>query len=214
VDVNREVAGVTAEAVRATPGRGSAAGRGRVPAGRGPEQGPGADGPRAGSGAAAPGYRCPVDNRDAIGSWLSGPRAAAEQMGADFGYRGQRLGLPADGPGSIAPIGRRVAAVFIDWLLCVVVAYGLLAGRDAHQATNWALAVFAVVTWVGLALVGSTPGKTLLRLRVIGMDGRRLRPLPALIRTVLLALFVPAVVWDRDTRGLHDKAARSVEIRV
>jgi uncharacterized RDD family membrane protein YckC len=155
-----------------------------------------------------------VDNRDAIGSWLSGPRAAAEQMGVEFGYRGERLGLPEEGPGSIAPVGRRVAAVFIDWILCVVIAYGLIADRDARAADRWALVVFAAVSLIGLALVGSTPGKLLLRLRVIGVDGRRLSPLGALVRTVLLVLVVPALIWDRDTRGLHDKAARAVQIRI
>ncbi|MGW7596026.1 RDD family protein, partial [Streptomyces rubiginosohelvolus] len=39
-----------------------------------------------------------MDKRQAIGSWLSGPRAAAEEMGVDFGYRGQGLGLPESGP--------------------------------------------------------------------------------------------------------------------
>jgi uncharacterized RDD family membrane protein YckC len=155
-----------------------------------------------------------VDNRDAIGSWLSGPRAAAEQMGVEFGYRGERLGLPEHGPGSVASVGRRVAAVFVDWILCVVIAYGLIAHRNVHLANNWALAVFGLVSLIGLALVGSTPGKLLLRLRVIGVDGTRLSPLAALVRTVLLLLVVPAVVWDRDTRGLHDKAAKSVEIRI
>jgi hypothetical protein len=33
------------------------------------------------------------------------------------------------------------------------------------------------------------------------------------VRTVLLLLLVPAAVWDRDTRGLHDKAAGTVEVR-
>ncbi|MGW2634608.1 RDD family protein, partial [Streptomyces chattanoogensis] len=27
-----------------------------------------------------------------MGSWISGPRATAEDMGVDFGYRGERLG--------------------------------------------------------------------------------------------------------------------------
>lgn len=149
-----------------------------------------------------------------MGSWLSGPRAAAEQMGVEFGYRGERLGLPEDGPGSIASIGRRVAAIFIDWVLCVVIAYGLIAHRNVHTANNWALVVFGAVSLIGLALVGSTPGKLITRLRVIGVDGRRLSPLAALIRTVLLLLVVPAVVWDRDTRGLHDKAAKAVQVRI
>lgn len=113
-----------------------------------------------------------------MGSWLSGPRAAAEQMGVEFGYRGERLGLPEDGPGSIASIGRRVAAVFIDWVLCVVIAYGLIAHRNVHTANNWALVVFGAVSLIGLALVGSTPGKLITRLRVIGVDGRRLSPSP------------------------------------
>lgn len=155
-----------------------------------------------------------VDNREVVGSWLSGPRAAAEEMGVEFGYRGERLGLPEDGPGSVASIGRRVAAIFIDWVLCVVIAYGLIAHRDVHSANNWALAVFGVVSLIGLGLVGSTPGKLITRLRVIGLDGRRLSPLGALIRTVLLLLVIPAVVWDRDTRGLHDKAAKAVQVRI
>jgi uncharacterized RDD family membrane protein YckC len=149
-----------------------------------------------------------------VGSWLSGPRAAAEQMGVEFGYRGERLGLPERGPGSIAPIGRRVSAVFVDWVLCVLIAYGLIAQRHTHAANNWALVVFGALSLVGLSLVGSTPGKMLMRLRVIGVDGGRLSPQAALIRTVLLLLVVPAVVWDRDTRGLHDKAAKSVEVRI
>lgn len=154
-----------------------------------------------------------MDNRDAIGSWLSGPRAAAERMGVEFGYRGERLGLPERGPGSVAPLGRRLAAVFIDWILSVVIAYGLIAHRNVHSANSWALAVFGAVTLLAVSLTGSTPGKRLLRLRVVRVDGGRLGPLAALVRTVLLLLFVPAVIWDRDTRGLHDRAAKSVEVR-
>ncbi|WP_329131046.1 RDD family protein [Streptomyces sp. NBC_01476] len=155
-----------------------------------------------------------MDNREVIGSWLSGPRAAAEEMGVEFGYRGERLGLPEEGPGSIAPVGRRLAAVFVDWILCVLIAYGLIAHGDYNASNPWALVVFAVLSLVGLSLVGSTPGKLLLRLRVTRLDGGRLSPLAVLIRTVLLLLVIPAVVWDRDTRGLHDKAAKSVEIRL
>jgi uncharacterized RDD family membrane protein YckC len=155
-----------------------------------------------------------VDNREVIGSWLSGPRATAEQMGVEFGYHGERLGLPKEGPGSIASVGRRVAALFIDWFLCALIAYGLLAHRDLRLANNWTLVVFAAVSMVGLALVGATPGKLVMRTRVVQVDGSRLTPLGALLRTLLLVLVVPAVVFDRDTRGLHDKAVKAVQIRV
>jgi hypothetical protein len=35
-----------------------------------------------------------------------------------------------------------------------------------------------------------------------------------LVRTLLLCLGIPALIWDRDQRGLHDKAAGTVLVRV
>ncbi|MDT0425812.1 MULTISPECIES: RDD family protein [Streptomyces] len=155
-----------------------------------------------------------MDNRDAMGSWLSGPRAAAEEMGVDFGYRGERLGLPQDGPGSIAPLGRRFGALIVDWALCMLIAYGLIARGDQQAAGNWALAIFFVLSLLTLGTVGGTPGKALFRLRVIAEDGGRLGIVRVLIRSVLLCIAIPALIWDRDSRGLHDRLARAVQIRV
>ena len=54
--------------------------------------------------------------------------------------------------------------------------------------------------------VGSTPGKRLLGLRVVAVYGLgRLALWRVAVRTVLLGLAVPALVWDRDGRGLHDR---------
>lgn len=151
-----------------------------------------------------------------MGSWLSGPRAAAEDMGvSDFGYRGKRLGLPEEGPGSIASVGRRFGAIFIDWTISAVIAYGLLAGRDLPSTNNWALAVFLVMSLLTVGTVGSTPGKRLLGLRVVSLNGLgRLSLWRTLVRTVLLGLAVPALIWDRDNRGLHDQLAGAVQVRV
>ena len=156
-----------------------------------------------------------MDNREAIGSWLSGPRAAAEDMGAEFGYRGERLGLPEEGPGSIAPVGRRFGALFIDWALAVVIGYGLLSGQELSTANNWALAVFLVMVLLTVGTVGSTPGKRLLGLRVVAVDGLgRLAFWRAAVRTVLLGLAIPALVFDRDNRGLHDRLSGAVQVRI
>ena len=38
------------------------------------------------------------------------------------GYPGQRLGLPERGPGSVASMPRRLAALLIDWLLSMLIA--------------------------------------------------------------------------------------------
>jgi uncharacterized RDD family membrane protein YckC len=142
-----------------------------------------------------------VDRRS-IGSWLSSTRAAAPDADPDFGYPGRRLGLPESGPGAIAGFGRRLAAIAVDWALCLAIAGGLLRG-DGRTT----LAVFAVENMLLLSTLGSTVGHRLLRLRVAALDGGRPSPLAVVVRTVLLCLAVPALIWDRDGRGLHDKAA-------
>ena len=156
-----------------------------------------------------------VDRRD-IGSWLSGPRAALEGHGADLGYRGQRLGRPASGSGAVAGFGARLLALLIDWAAALLVVnlfwpdltYG---SPDYAQRT---IAVFAVEVVVLVWLLQSSFGQFLCRIRVEGLDRRRLALWRVVVRTVLLCLVVPALVWDRDGRGLHDRAVGSVVVRI
>ncbi|MFE2927763.1 RDD family protein [Streptomyces goshikiensis] len=155
-----------------------------------------------------------MDNRQAIGSWLSGPRATAEEMGADFGYPGQRLGLPQQGPGSVARFGRRLGGVALDWIGCQLIAYGLITGGDLKAAGNWTLLLFVALSILTVGTVGSTPGKRVVGLRVVAEDGGRLGFFRVVVRTLLLALVVPALIWDRDGRGLHDRLARAVQVRI
>lgn len=134
-------------------------------------------------------------------------------MGIDLGYRGERLGLPREGPGSVASVGRRVAAICVDWALCALIAYGLLAGGDVATANNWTLAVFTLMSVLTVGTIGMTPGKRLLGLRVVHLSGQRLSFPRAALRSLLLSLAIPALVWDRDGRGLHDRAAGAVQVR-
>jgi uncharacterized RDD family membrane protein YckC len=155
-----------------------------------------------------------VDNRQALGSWLSGPRAAAEEAGVDFGYRGEQLGLPEEGPGSIARPGRRLGALAVDWGLSLLIAYGLITQSYNEAAQIWApLFMFALMV-LTVGTVGFTPGKRLLGLRVLALDTGRVSPWRAVLRTVLLFLAIPALIWDRDGRGLHDRLAGTVEVRI
>ncbi|MER6395057.1 MULTISPECIES: RDD family protein [unclassified Kitasatospora] len=155
-----------------------------------------------------------MDTREALGSWIDGPKAAAEKMGADFGHRGERLGLPKEGTGSIGGPGRRLGALFVDGWLIALVAYGLLGKGSPASANLWTTPLFFAVTVLLLATTGTTVGKRLFGLRVVRLDGRRATIPQVLLRTLLLCLVVPALVWDRDTRGLHDKAVGTVEVRI
>ncbi|MFG2636637.1 RDD family protein [Streptomyces sp. NPDC048362] len=156
-----------------------------------------------------------MDNRQAIGSWLSGPRAAMEDAGADFGYRGEQLGLPEAGPDSIARPGRRLGALAVDWALSVLIAYGLITdGYHVPTTSNWALGVFFVMSVLTVGTIGFTPGKRLFRVRVVALETGTVNPLRSLLRTILLCLAIPALIWDRDGRGLHDRLAKTVEVRI
>lgn len=147
-----------------------------------------------------------------IGSWLSGPRALAEANGIDFGYRGQRLGLPEEGRGSVSSFGRRLGATFVDWMLAQSIARGLLEA-EGHRLSFATLGIFALMNLLLVPTIGSGIGGRLFGIRVARMDGRHPSPPATLLRTALICVVIPALVWDRDTRGLHDKIIETVVVR-
>jgi uncharacterized RDD family membrane protein YckC len=74
--------------------------------------------------------------------------------------------------------------------------------------------VFGVEVWLLTALTGFTVGKRLTGIRVIRLDGRPVGLWWSLVRTVLLLTVIPPLVYDRDLRGLHDKAANTAVVRI
>lgn len=124
-------------------------------------------------------------------------------------WPGRRLGLPETGPRSIARVGRRLVALAIDWALAVVVS---IAFFDYEAFAT--LAVFAVAQIVFLLTVNGSVGHLLLRMRVVPVTGGYLGLWRPFVRTILLCLVIPAVIWDADQRGLHDKAAGTMLVRV
>ncbi len=117
---------------------------------------------------------------------------------------GQRLGLPVEGPGRIAGVGARLVAFLLDAVLCAAVA------RVVAQDQVWTTPIFAVEAFVLTALAGGSAGQLLRRLRVVRLDGSGPGWGRAAVRTGLLLLFIPALIWDRDGRGLHDRLAGTV----
>jgi uncharacterized RDD family membrane protein YckC len=99
-------------------------------------------------------------------------------------------------------------AIVIDWLPCSVAAQ-LLTKNPAFSA----LVLFAAITVVSVGIAGRTVGHAVAGLRVALLDGRRAGFAAAVIRTVLLCLLIPPVVYNTDGRGLHDRAAGTIVLR-
>jgi uncharacterized RDD family membrane protein YckC len=139
----------------------------------------------------------------------------------DEAYPGQHLRLPEFGPGSVAGWSRRLGALLIDWIACSVIAIAFLYHPVAGHATDvlsqtrlWTLLIFGVEDFLLTALTGFTIGKRILGLRVIRLDGRPVGLWRAFARTLILMTVVPVLMMDRDLRGLQDKAANTVVVRV
>jgi uncharacterized RDD family membrane protein YckC len=126
------------------------------------------------------------------------------------------------GPMSVAPMGRRLLALIIDWLLCLLIASSLTghvlfgSATDKHYfaAQYGALILFTLEVYLLTAISGLTVGKRLLRIRAISTDGGVPGFKWAAVRTVLLLFVVPACITDRDLRGLHDRAANTIVVRM
>lgn len=126
-----------------------------------------------------------------------------------------RLGLPEIGPGSVAGLGRRIAAFFLDYFASMAVAH--LIGQDMDPLSNQFRVLTLEIMFAQIvlltALTGSSFGQRLLGMQVSRLDLTRVDVLRVIARTLMIFLVIPAVVWDRDTRGLHDKALGTVVVR-
>ncbi|RVW05059.1 RDD family protein [Rhodococcus spongiicola] len=152
------------------------------------------------------------------GSWLSGPSAALPKGQTEAqAYRGELLGLPADGPGSLAALGRRVLALAVDWFTAAGVVM-LLIGEAPLE--NPRIGTYTLMLWflVGVACVSLfsfTPGQYMLGLQVARVDApAKVGFLRALGRQALMVFIVPAVITDVDGRGMHDRATGTALVRM
>lgn len=133
-------------------------------------------------------------------------------------YRGESLGLPQSGAGSLATLGARFWALLVDCIASALVASLIVAHRGGDLANrlpgSWSLVPLAVDYVVGLLVGGQTLGMHLFGIKVVGVDRPERITLPRIVlRTALLFLLIPAVVLDRDGRGLHDRFTGTAVVR-
>ncbi len=145
------------------------------------------------------------------------PGPSREQPVA-IAYPGQRLGRPEKGSGSVARWGRRIAALVINWVASMLVV-GLVIGHQqwaAQDPSGWrsllTMLVFLVEATVLTALVGGSFGQLATRIMVARVDGRPVNFAQSLVRTFLICLVVPPLVFNRDQRGLHDLATGTLAV--
>lgn len=117
-----------------------------------------------------------------------------------------------------ALVGRRLLGIGIDWFLCLLIASAFFVQPEFSDTSGIervllagdplaTLGIWAVQHWILVATLGTTVGHRIMGLRVVRDDGSLMVGFGrALGRTVLLALVIPAVVWDPQGRGLHDRA--------
>lgn len=135
---------------------------------------------------------------------------------ADQSYPGERLGLPAEGPGSVATQGKRLLGTVVDLLASVllgglVILFGLHVSPFVRGLIN--SGVYIVEVLLLSAFTGQTIGMRFTHTKMLWRDGGDPPLRWALFRVVLTIFPVPFVLTlllDDDTRGLHDRAAGTV----
>ena len=152
--------------------------------------------------------------RKDIGSWLSGSAWNNGNLSGDFRYPGNRLGLPEHGPGSVASLLRRSFAFIIDYFSSMAVAH-LFAPNVDYLSNQFRLLTLEIMFGqivLLTALTGASFGQRLLRVKVISIAQGHLGIMRVVVRTLLIFLVIPAVIWDRDGRGMHDRIVGSISV--
>jgi uncharacterized RDD family membrane protein YckC len=127
---------------------------------------------------------------------------------SNINWPGKRIGLPFSGPGSLAKMGRRVAAISIDWAVAL-----FLAATFFKYDNTAILVVFFSMNYLFEVTAQGTIGHRLLGMRLIRNDGTWVGFWRPLLRNLLLLLVIPVAIWDADGRGLHDKASGTILVR-
>lgn len=124
-------------------------------------------------------------------------------------FPGQRLGLAADGSGSIARMGRRIGAICIDWAIATLFSVAFF-----KYDANISLLFFFVEQCLLVSTLGYSIGHRVFGIAVRRLDGKWVGFWRGFIRTGLICIVIPVAIWDADQRGLHDKAVGTVLVRL
>jgi len=123
-------------------------------------------------------------------------------------WPGQRLGLPETGSRSVARFGRRLGGIAIDWGMAVALSAAFFAYNSIVT-----LLLFVALQVLFTIVINASIGHALLGMRVVPLAGGLLGVWRPVVRALLIALVIPAIVWDENQRGVHDRAAGTILLR-
>jgi len=112
-------------------------------------------------------------------------------------------------------LGRRLAAITIDWLASYAIAFAFFAsgGSYSERIVGTRLTtplIFVAEYAILVALTGASFGHRLLRLKVVDFNHGGLPGFSqVLVRTGLMAIVITAITYDEDGRGIHERLSRT-----
>lgn len=154
-----------------------------------------------------------MSGRRDLGGWLDRATGGASPGNAAPQARGSGTPQPA-GQASGVTLLRRVLGIGIDWGFAWLIATGLLRGAHWGQYEPFKpVVVLFVIHAVLVGAAGFTAGHWVAGLAVVAQDGGPVGVLRAVVRSLLLCLLIPPLVWDAEGRGMHDRVATTRLVR-
>jgi len=112
-------------------------------------------------------------------------------------------------------LGRRFAAITLDWISSYLIAIVFFSGsgtfleRTPHAGLP-ALSIFFIEYFLLVALQGASAGHRVFRMRIVNFEnGSRPTLLQALVRTALMVIVITAITYDENGRGIHERLSKT-----
>ena len=103
--------------------------------------------------------------------------------------------------------------LLIDYALAMALAFTVFRYTFLDYNGFVVTGMYVLLQVVFIPTIGGSIGHRLVGLRLISLTGGWVGPWRPIVRSLLLGLAFPALVWDSDQRGFHDKVAGTVLVR-
>lgn len=114
-------------------------------------------------------------------------------------------------------LGRRFAALMLDWLSCYFIVTAISGGIGAATPNRpfFILGLFFTQIFILSWLQGASLGHRIFGIRIIRyVDGAPINARQAFIRSALLVTVIFAITFDEEGRGLHERFSQTILIRI